>query len=577
MLKITFQTLVSKLRFDIILPVFIICILGLLFINDNTTIKILGDEFGYWTAAAWLTGKDWSEVAALNSYYGYGYGLLLALIIQLPLSPIIKYKFAIVLNVLMLIAVYFIIYYFVNKFQLSKYKYISSLIALTPVLYVGNLFHSQFTMTETILMFLFWLFILLLYSVNTHYASYKVILGSFLLVYLYITHHRTLGVIFVGTLCLLYIQIKQKNFRSALLFLVMTAGLMIGSECLKNYYQDTYLVSEYSNQLFYNDYSGQISRVKSTFTLKGFQNLCIGMVGKIFYICSSSYLLAEIAIFSLIQNIYKSIKNRRLSSNGIVEIFVLLSVAASVLISAVFLIDYTTRFDLLYYGRYNEFLISVLILLGLIVLIKTDFITPPKITVMYVIYSIMTLIVHTKVPGKNVVDLTLASATGVYDTISKYDQNILSIGIKSILINLIVVIFICILKKRNKKTFIIYTCILLSACWIKTYTYNYSVGLLSWAIPAEQKEQMIANLILRKNSESDIYYYATEGNNIDFLQFLIEDIPIRCLYNKDDLESLPPNSYLVTELSTELNETYDLQNYNKIINSNRLILWQRSK
>lgn len=566
-----------KQNFHFILSTIIIWCLGLLFIGDNTTIKIIGDEFGYWTAAAWLTGKDWSDVAALNSYYGYGYGILLSFILSLPLNPLMEYKLAIILNILMLNAVYFIIYYLVNALHLFEKKYISSLIALTTTLYAGNTFHAQFTMTETILLLAFWLFILLLYSLDKKYAFYKILLGALLIVYLYILHHRMLGVILIGLICLLSIQMKRRKYHSAILFLILTVGLMLGSEYIKKFYQDTYLVSEYTNMLHYNDYSGQISSARYAFSWDGIRLLFIGIIGKIFYVLSSTYLLAGIAFFTILQKIYGYIKEKAILSKGIIDIFIFSSIAASITISSIYLLIYEARFDFLFYGRYSEFFISTLILIGLISLFKTERINIKGFFYLIIFYIIITAIVYMELPLKTVGDYSLTNAAGIYDTLAQYDQNIFIVGLKSVILNIIIILLTNLYKKNKQILFVVFACFILSFSWIATYTYNYGIGISSWAPYADQKEQALATLVEALNTENKIYYYAAEGRNIDFLQFLLEDIPIKCIYTTAQLADLPDDACLLTEHSTNLIETGDLQDYTQFMQSNRLILWKKAE
>lgn len=40
------------------------------------------DEIGYWASAALMKGYNWREVMSTGGYYGYGYGIVLSLIIN---------------------------------------------------------------------------------------------------------------------------------------------------------------------------------------------------------------------------------------------------------------------------------------------------------------------------------------------------------------------------------------------------------------------------------------------------------------------------------------------------------------
>lgn len=69
---------------------------------------IVPDEVGFWASGALFNGENWSDSLTTSSYYGWGYGLILGLILKLNVPPVISYRIAIVINALMLVACYFV-------------------------------------------------------------------------------------------------------------------------------------------------------------------------------------------------------------------------------------------------------------------------------------------------------------------------------------------------------------------------------------------------------------------------------------------------------------------------------------
>ena len=71
-------------------------------IDKTYQMYILGDEFGYWTNAAYMFGYNWSSVTSHNTYYSWGYSLLLV-----PLFYIsnwkIRYQVALAINITLMI------------------------------------------------------------------------------------------------------------------------------------------------------------------------------------------------------------------------------------------------------------------------------------------------------------------------------------------------------------------------------------------------------------------------------------------------------------------------------------------
>ena len=56
------------------------------------------DEFGYWASAANWIGYDWSGLTALNSYYSFGYSLLLVPVLKICSGAVMAYRTAVALN-----------------------------------------------------------------------------------------------------------------------------------------------------------------------------------------------------------------------------------------------------------------------------------------------------------------------------------------------------------------------------------------------------------------------------------------------------------------------------------------------
>ena len=97
-ITITSRSFTDTFLLKLILVV-LIALISLIDMKDIMTIHIATDEFGYWTAAADFVGFDWSECASLNTYYSFGYGLVLAPLLLLIKNPIDVYKLALILNV----------------------------------------------------------------------------------------------------------------------------------------------------------------------------------------------------------------------------------------------------------------------------------------------------------------------------------------------------------------------------------------------------------------------------------------------------------------------------------------------
>ena len=59
------------------------------------------DEFGYWTPAAAMLGYDWSSITSLGSYYSYGYSAVLVFVLAIFKDPIVTYRAAVIVNLIL--------------------------------------------------------------------------------------------------------------------------------------------------------------------------------------------------------------------------------------------------------------------------------------------------------------------------------------------------------------------------------------------------------------------------------------------------------------------------------------------
>lgn len=560
----------------IFIPILIISILGLCYITQNKTIKVSGDEFGYWMGASWILGKDWSDVASINSYYGYGYGMLLSLILMLPIDPVHKYQLSIVLNIMMLIAVYLIIYHLLNKLCSADKKYLS-LLALTVTLYTGNLYHLQFTMFETLFLLGFWLFIFFLYSLNNKYSLYKVLLGIVLLTYLYSSHHRAISVVFAGLICILLVQIKQKKYRDIFITLAIAGLFLFGSEWIKHIYQESYLTNEHLSNLYYNDYSGQTQKVKAVATTNGLFTFVTAFIGKIFYLLSSTYLLGGIALYQITKDICTCLKEKKVTSDCILEIFLFLSAFVSMAITSMYFSEYKSRFEVLIYGRYHEFFMSSLILMGLIILLKSKSIDIKQLLCVGGIYIFSLLVTNKLIPRNAPEDFSRLFSAGIADSLDMWENNLFAVGLKTIVIFLAVFALTKVIKNQPRTAIAVCVCAILSITWVGSYLYTYTGSLLTTSTLYAQRNLSFANAIKQMGCENDLYFYARDGHQINFLQILLEDTEIKCIFTAQQIEELPPNAYLITQENSKLHETDVLNDYQMVLYTTPLQLWKISE
>lgn len=121
---------------------FIIRIVGFVI---NGRIKLIADELGMLVSAASLAGRDWSGIAHLISYYGFGYATLLTPIFLLTTNPYIIYWSIMAIGAAVLSTSATISYHILRKYlEIKNRVYMitvsvsCSMLALTDMRYINN-------------------------------------------------------------------------------------------------------------------------------------------------------------------------------------------------------------------------------------------------------------------------------------------------------------------------------------------------------------------------------------------------------------------------------------------------------
>lgn len=551
----------------------IIITLSVFNISKAGTIRIIGDEFGYWTAGAYFSGLHWEPAASLNAYYSYGYGFLLALIIKLNIPSNFYYIAAIILNSIFLCGVFLLIKKFIQDHFPESDELTIYLLSLCATIYPANLLYSQFTMAETLILFLFWLILDLTYSLLKKATIFKGILYIIAITFLYFIHLRTLGIYLSASIIILYILIKNRKKPQYLIWIPFSIILMLFGNHLKNVYQDNYL-SYFDNPLLtINDYSGQLGKLNEILSLSGIIKLIKSIIGKLFYAENATFMLAGVGAFNCFILFIKSIKNRAINARVITSLFILLSSLSMIGICSVFMLDYEGRLDLLFYGRYFEFTLMPLFIYGFFYLLNSQ--KKYKLicisSLFFILISLITCtLTQFESPDSNVF-FNIVSLADFYYTKSSivsfwfYNiaRTIILFTVTAFILNLHV----------NRKT--IYPLIIFIVSFIGIFQTVYSKGCLSWGIPSTTTNIALTDYIQQNNLQDQIYYYAGDDKNTSnssYLQFMLPNVTIPCIKEFDDILKLDKSDLLVTKSGSDI-EYWLNKRYRLLASSSLLQLW----
>jgi len=324
---------------------------------------VLHDEFGYWMNAAHFAGYDWSGIASISPYYSYGYSLFLTPLFWLFSNPVIMYRAAIVLNAFFYMGSFLLSLQCAEKMFPETKKGILTAFCFVAAFYCNNLLQSNMAWAEAVLYFWFWL---LLYTLLCFLDKQRLLYAALFvleLVYLYIIHQRALGVVIagLGALFLILLFRNKRNWKKIFAVTVILAACLIVAVLVKKYFQDNLWRWDNEEIAGRNDYSGQLWKIEYILTTwKGMLEMLISFAGKVCYLLVSSGSLIFWAVLSgvaLLRNGFADRKNYAV-------VFIGLSLFFTVGINAIMMLK-GERIDCAIYGRYSEFLMGILLIMGM--------------------------------------------------------------------------------------------------------------------------------------------------------------------------------------------------------------------
>lgn len=342
-------------------------------IGSTYGFSIFPDEFAYWSYAARFAGYDWSDVNALAPYYSYGYSLILIPIFTFCRDAVMAYRIAVSINFLLLFLALIALAGIVRRMVPDK-KMPIALFSVLTVLFPCNLFYTQMTLTEILIFALYIAAGSVLYHYLENNRLSTLILLMLILIYLYTVHMRTVGVLLAAMIVVtMHILFRGNRRWHILAALGVTLLLFAVADFLKQM-AFVYVYAGINQELAaFNDYGGQMEKVRYILSLEGFYDLLISLAGKVLYLGLATWGLFYWGVYGLVRQALALLRNikKRVSAEPqqFFAVFVLLTVAAQIVIATIYLLtlgeigDYT-------YGRYSEMVIPFVMVWGFVVLWK---------------------------------------------------------------------------------------------------------------------------------------------------------------------------------------------------------------
>lgn len=284
--------------------VFFILLMTFLVIKKIDQMSFLKEEAEYWGRTYSLLGKDWSILLNGNSLVNYGYSIFILPICILIDDGIKAYKIALFINGIMLCVSYFISFGMMKKiFKNEKERFcifVSFLITMSPVFIMGRFTSGP----EIMLLAILWLIIYIMADIVQHYSLKKVIILELLLFCSVALHIAMIGVciavIFFFLQLLKYNKIELNKFIGIVTFIVF--GLIINNfidQIFVNY------IFKDSNLIYWTSFGVFVNGLITGWNENSIINILFSVLGKIFSLSVSTFLLIIPGIHFLIKHCFK--------------------------------------------------------------------------------------------------------------------------------------------------------------------------------------------------------------------------------------------------------------------------------
>lgn len=338
--------------------------------------SIYPDEFGYWSNAAQAVGYDWREITSLGSYYSYGYSFLLFPVLKFTDDGVTAYRIAISMNTLAQAGAPFLAWGIYRRLFPETDGERLAIAAGMTALYPVWSFYSQMTLAESLLCFLYllgcYLFVRYLESGNTAVLLTTAILFT----YMYMVHMRTIGIMmaFMGTLLLMAWRRQGRCSKLIGIALLAVCGVALTALGKKYVSGSVYAMGD-AGLLAANGYNGKLRLVMRVLTGEQTAPFLLGCAGKLYYLIMASFgMLIPAALFSVRQ--FKEMiiavrRKERPTWRPFFAVFVTLSFLGQFAVAALYMSG-GGRLDAVFYGRYNEYLVPLMIGLGALELLRRE-------------------------------------------------------------------------------------------------------------------------------------------------------------------------------------------------------------
>ena len=503
------------------------------------------DESGYWTAAAYFLGFDWSNLTEFNLYYSYGYGILLAVLMKiLPFKYL--YQGAIIINGILLVVEFYLINYCIEKLCSDLKTEIRILISFAIIVYPYNMFYAHLTVSEVFLVFLYILSIAVFIKMTESSNWILRVCFAMIIGFMYMVHQRCIGITLAAIMAIIVMSVlKKEKVSNLIIFIGILGVILILAEAIKNGYVNAWFNSNLQGASL-NDYSGQASKVSKLFSVQGIISFIFSIIGKWFGICCSTMMLVSLGVWGILKDIYVEMKECNRKNWGretYIKIYCLLCFLACFGINCIFFIDPQNYADYLIYTRYTETAVLPIIFYGTYRLINRN-VNFREVTINVIILIVSGCMVINRAENLGLTSYVGQGNIAIWDLYND-GMNVATFIGKVLSRTLIIfIIFFAISIFKWKKEVIL---IIMSVFWLSVSVNAYQKD---YNTRKANDINNIAKIINDTDKTNPLYYYIGQEKNATvaafYLQLMDADRKITILKSWEDVENIPDGSYILT-------------------------------
>lgn len=529
------------------------------------------DEIGYWASAALMKGYNWREVMSTGGYYGYGYGIVLSLIINIS-NIHIRFHCAQFINVVLVVVTYILLVRIICKIFAESTESICFVCMCYPYIQV----YTHLSMAEIALTCIYVISVYALLRFNEERSiKWSIVIGICVFV-MFSIHLRSLVALLGLLIILLVTLISEKNKKNKINVLV---GVLISIIALavvwkiKDYVVESlYTVITSGNQKLEQNkgnssFSSYIWMLSNIFKLDFWKLIFKSFEGKFFYSMVASFTLTFISSIWILKSLFNSSTIQKP-----VLLYIFFSYWGEVALTIISMFN-VGRFDNLMYGRYSEAFILPILCIGTYLLCNGKYKIKDcmiNIILMLLLSIDMFQFIQNN-EFKPSLDMAMCSVSGWNITNISDIEVFYVLGVVSIITG--VTILLCVMGKRTRKG----TLVVLVLIWfivgqncLKNNVYN------GYWTADKLEETTIA--IDNQNKNEKIYYLLPEETNdmgsaawrdMLFLQYMLVD-KIIYVVDESEISKVKENEMLLIEKNISGYEQY--VDKDKVIHENELIV-----